>query len=265
MNMTKTKNPSSGRAEPSSETQKVALVTGAFSPVGATLARRAMALDYDVVPHHFSGASSSGTRSSRETPLASALTPNPQWQADLRDAKACAALVQAVLAKYGRLDLIVLSAASFPGDVLCEASPAAWDDVWALNVRSAALVIAAAAPALRSARGQVIGVTCASVQAPMRGRAAYCVSKAALSQLLKVAALELAPEVRVNAIAPSTVASPDETRAQQEGADAPLGHGATLADVARAFDFIHDSPGLVGAEIVVDAGTYLQRASRDLR
>ncbi len=257
-----------GDGQVSGRVKKVALVTGAFSPVGATLAQRAEASGYEVVRHHFRAAAADAKDATSSLPPPAWVPPpqtSPLWQADLRDAGAASGLVTSVLAHYGRLDLLVLSAALFPRDLLFEANAAVWDDVWALNVRSAALLIAAAAPALRAARGQVIGVTCASVQAPMQGRAAYSVSKAALSQLLRLAALELAPEVRVNAIAPSTVTTPDEGRAQQERADAPLGAGATLADVAQAFEFIHASPGLVGAELVLDAGTYLQRSSRDLR
>ena len=90
-----------------------------------------------------------------------------------------------------------------------------WDATLALNLTAPSVMAQRAAPALRAARGSIVLVTCTSRLAPYRGYLAYQVSKAALHQLMRLLALELAPDVRVNAVAPGSVLPPDEWDAQR--------------------------------------------------
>ena len=101
------------------------------------------------------------------------------------------------------------SAASFEWVPLAEVDDAAWDRSLSLNLASPFALVHQAVPALRAARGSVVFITCSSATVPMKNYLPYVVSKGALQHLMKTLALELAPEIRVNAVAPGTVMPPD--------------------------------------------------------
>jgi pteridine reductase len=95
---------------------------------------------------------------------------------------------------------------------------------------------------------------------PWRGYAAYCASKAALVRLTEVLALELAPAVRVNAVAPGTVLWPDgytATRRRELARRIPLGRAGDPQDVADAVRYLADAPFVTGAILPVDGGRHL--------
>jgi pteridine reductase len=127
----------------------------------------------------------------------------------------------------------------------------------ALNVTAPYLLTLALAPALRAARGSVVALTCVSADRPWKNYLPYSVSKAALASLVKGLALALAPEVRVNAVAPGTVLPPAEyAEAQLDRlrARVPLGRLGEAADVARAVVFLAGNDYVTGQTITVDGG-----------
>jgi pteridine reductase len=114
-----------------------------------------------------------------------------------------------------------------------------------------------AATTLKQDRGSIVFITCSSTLTPMRNYLPYVVSKAATKQLMRTLALELAPEVRVNAVAPGTVLPPpdySEQQREQLAAQVPLARLGDPNDIARAVRFLAESPFVTGHELVVDGG-----------
>jgi pteridine reductase len=180
-------------------------------------------------------------------------------QADLGDRAAARGLVDRAAAELGGLDLLVCSAASFEAGDLEHTHDDSWDRTLALNLAAPFALAQRAAPGLRAARGSIVLVTCASRLAPYRGYVAYETSKAALFHLMRLLALELAPDVRVNAVAPGSVLLPEDWDDEQRAAleqRIPLGLGRA-DDVASAVVHLARSEWITGAEIVVDGGRSL--------
>ncbi|HUL58467.1 MAG TPA: SDR family oxidoreductase [Anaeromyxobacteraceae bacterium] len=229
----------------------VALVTGAGVRVGNAIALDLAAHGYRVAGHY---------RSHAPRGLAAAL------QADLALPDGPAGLAAAFRARFDRLDLLVNSAAAFDELPLAQVDAAAFDSQMDLNARAPLLLVRALAPMLRASRGAVVNVAdVGGALVAWRGFAAYAASKAALARLTECLALDLAPEVRVNAVAPGTVLWPDRYPASRRRALAariPLGHEGSPADVAEAVRFLANARFVTGAILPVDGGRHLSgRAS----
>ncbi len=185
--------------------------------------------------------------------------------ADLTDRNAARQLVDDAVAMLGGLDVLVLSAAGYERLALDEVDDAAWDTMLELNLTAPFVVSQRALPALRKSRGSIVFVTCSSATTPFRNHLPYVVSKGALLHLMKTLALEAAPEVRVNAVAPGTVLPPDtldDATRERLRAAIPLGHLGDPDDVARAVDFLVSSPFVTGHEIAVDGGRSVAKVER---
>jgi pteridine reductase len=224
----------------------IALVTGAGVRVGEAIARHLARHGYTVAAHY---------RSHRPRRFAATL------QADLASPDGPETLAAAFRARFSRLDLLVNSAAGFEARPLEETDAAAFDAQLDLNARAPLLLTRALLAPLRRARGSVVNV--ADVGGGLvawNGFAAYCASKAALVRLTECLALELAPRVRVNAVAPGTVLWPRSygaARRRQLAARIPLGRAGTPLDVAEAVRYLAEAPFVTGAVLPVDGGRRL--------
>jgi pteridine reductase len=239
---------------------KRALVTGAGQRVGQAIALALGAQGMQVAVHYResqAGAERTATqiRSSGGGALVLA--------ADLFSRSAARDLVDRAVAGLGGLDLLVASAASFERVPLAAVDDAAWDRSLTLNVAAPFALVQQATPALRDARGSVVFITCSSATVPMKNYLPYVVSKGALKHLMKTLALELSPEVRVNAVAPGTVMPPasyDPASVQRLERAIPLGRVGSPEDIARAVLFLASSPFVTGHELVVDGGRSVARS-----
>ncbi len=183
--------------------------------------------------------------------------------ADLRERDQARGLVDATVAALGGLDLVVASAASFERVALADVNDDAWDRSLSLNLSSPFALVQRAIPHLRAVQGSVIFVTCSSATVPMRGYLPYVVSKGALKHLMKTLALELAPEIRVNAVAPGTVMPPDSYDAAAIARlvrAIPLARVGSANDIAQAVLFLASSPFVTGQELAVDGGRSVARS-----
>jgi pteridine reductase len=241
---------------------KRALVTGAGQRVGQAIALALGAAGMNVAVHY---------RESREGAEHTAAEIRKlggracTLAADLSARDAARGLVDGALAQLGGLDLVVASAASFERVALCDVDDAAWDRSLNLNLASPFALIQRAVPALRETRGSVVLITCSSATVPMKSYLPYVVSKGALKHLMKTLALELAPEVRVNAVAPGTVLPPpsyDQAAITRLELAIPLGSVGDPQDIARAVVFLASSPFVTGHELVVDGGRSVARSER---
>jgi pteridine reductase len=227
-------------------TAPVALVTGAGVRVGNAVARDLSRRGWRVAAHY---------RTHRPRGFAAAL------EADLARPDGPAALAAAFRARFSRLDLLVNGAAAFDALPVEETDAAAFDAQMDLNARAPLLLVKALLPLLRRSGGSVVNLAdVGGGLVPWRGYAAYAASKAALVRLTECLALELAPDVRVNAVAPGTVLWPESYPAslrRRLAARIPLRRAGNPADVAAAVRYLAGAPFVTGAVIPVDGGRHL--------
>ncbi|HEV8247352.1 MAG TPA: SDR family oxidoreductase [Polyangiaceae bacterium] len=177
--------------------------------------------------------------------------------ADLTDRDQARTLVDRSVSELGGLDLLVASAASFERIAYDELDDAAFDRSLALNLATPLALAQRASPALRQAHGSIVFITCSSATVPFRNYLPYVVSKGALRHLMRTLALELAPAVRVNAVAPGTVLPAEDMSEASVGRLAdriPLGRIGSPDDVARAVIYLATARFVTGHELVVDGG-----------
>ncbi|MHB1193723.1 MAG: SDR family oxidoreductase [Longimicrobiales bacterium] len=237
--------------------QRAALVTGGAVRLGRAISLGLAEAGYDLLVHYRSSAGAAEELARAVQGLGRRCVLS---QADLADPASPAALVEATRAAFGRLDLLVNSAASFDAHPLADVDAATWDDVMDLNVRAPHLLVRAAAGLLRSARGSVVNVLDLSAFQPWSEYPAHAVSKAALAQLTRVQARALAPEVRVNGVAPGAVLPPEgypSEHLEALRARTPLGTLGTPDDVVRAVVFLAGATFVTGQILAVDGGRLL--------
>jgi len=184
------------------------------------------------------------------------------FAADLTDAAAAAELPRRVAAELGGLDVLVNSAAVMHRRSFEDTTPAQYDAVLDLNLRSVFFVTQGAAPALRAAHGKVVNLADLSGLEPWPGFAAHSVSKAGVVMLTRVLARALAPDVTVNAIAPGPVLVPEEYDAEERDRLArttPLRRLGAPEDATAALLYLLEGGDYVtGDVLVVDGGRLLR-------
>lgn len=239
------------------ESQRVALVTGGAVRVGRAISVGLAAAGHDlVVAYHASADAAEEVRST----VAALGRRCETVRADLSEPSAAEEVVDAARNAYGRLDLVVNSAASFRAQRLLDVDAEEWDRVMALNARAPHLIVRAAADLLRASRGSVINIVDLSAHRPWTSHPHHAVSKAALAHLTRVQARALAPHVRVNAIAPGAVLRPEELseeRWQALGQAAPLRRVGSPDDVVQAVRYLATAEFVTGQVLAVDGGSLL--------
>jgi pteridine reductase len=238
-------------------TRKVALVTGGAIRVGRAISLGLAEAGYDLAVHYHSSSAAAREVERRivEMGRKCALV-----GADLGVPEGAEQVARAVREECGRLDLLVNSASSFEEADLLDVDAEAWDRVMNVNLRGPFLLVRATAPLLRESRGTVVNMVDVLGMEPWTRHPHHSVSKAALLHLTKILAKVLAPEVRVNAVAPGTVLPPDGTGPQFEERErkaTPLQRLGSPEDVLRTVLFLAASPFVTGEVIVVDGGRRL--------
>ncbi|HEY6737443.1 MAG TPA: SDR family oxidoreductase [Actinopolymorphaceae bacterium] len=190
---------------------------------------------------------------------------------DLRSDDAPRLIVEAVTARWGHLDVLVNNAGATKPMPLAETTTEGISDLFTLNVAAPSLLARAALPALRASQGSIVNISSTYGHRPLPGAAHYAASKAALEQLTRSWALELAPDrVRVNAVAPGPTASealaaaglPGEVVEQierDETARIPLGRRGDPDDIATWVVHLADrtTTWVTGQVVTVDGGLEL--------
>ena len=238
---------------------RVALVTGAGRRLGRAMARALAGRGMTVAVHHH--ASADGAAELRDEIVAGG-GKAACFAADLTDAAAAAELPRRVAAELGGLDVVVNSAAVMHRRSFEDTTPAQYDAVLDLNLRSVFFVTQGAAPALRAAHGKVVNLADLSGLEPWPGFAAHSVSKAGVVMLTRVLARALAPDVTVNAIAPGPVLVPEEYDAEERDRLArttPLRRLGAPEDATAALLYLLEGGDYVtGDVLVVDGGRLLR-------
>jgi pteridine reductase len=238
----------------------VALITGSARRIGAAIARRLHAEGFDLALHYRDSATEMQALATELEAARgnSVLT----LQADLSEFDRLPELVARTVGRFGRLDALVNNASTFQPTPLGTATPAQWDALFASNARAPFFLAQAAAPHLKASKGAIVNLVDIYAERPLRDHPVYCMAKAALVMATKSLALELAPDVRVNAIAPGAILwaenETSDTRQQSMLARTPLARTGTPAEIAETVRWLlRDATYTTGQVINVDGGRTL--------
>ena len=247
--------------------RRSALVTGAARRIGAAIARRLHAAGYDLALHY---RDSEADMQALAAELEAARPGSTRvLQADLAQFDRLPELVAKAVGHFGRLDALVNNASGFFPTPFGTVTPQQWDDLFAVTARAPFFLAQSAAPHLRAACGAVVNVADIYAGRPLPAHAPYSASKAALVSLTRALALELAPQVRVNAVAPGAILWPEQeppdlrgeqrqpSAAQQAILDATaLGRIGAPDDIAAAVHWLlsADAGYVTGQVLHVDGG-----------
>lgn len=179
------------------------------------------------------------------------------WQGDLTQPGSPEAFVDAVVAEYGALDVLVNNAGVWQATPVGQVAAHDWDVMLDLNVKAAFHTIQHAVPALQAATGAVVNICDAGVYRPWRHYTPYLTTKGALVTMTTALARELAPDIRVNGVAPGLVlpaADWQEPQIQRVVNAVPLRRVGTAADVAESVLFLASAPYISGVILPVDGG-----------
>jgi len=205
--------------------------------------------------------------------------PYAGWEADVADAAAVTAAVDAAAERLGGLAILVNCAGFGTAKALHRYGDDEWARLIGVNLTGAWHALRAAVPHLRASgegstgsTGSVVSIAGTTASRPTRGEGPYAAAKAGLVALTKVAAVEYAPEVRVNAVSPGYIATrltrsvvdDERLRARVEGR-IPMGRIGTVEDVAGVVAFLcgPDAAYVTGQDILVDGGSVLPSHQSD--
>lgn len=250
-----------------SHANPVVLITGAARRIGAAIAHHLHGAGYDIALHYRDSARDAdalaaeldGARANSVVLL----------QADLTARDRLPELIDSTLARFGRLDALINNASAFFPTSLGATTQAHWEQLFDANVRAPFFLAQAAAPHLQAARGAIVNLVDIHGERPLRDHAVYGASKAALIQMTRALALDLAPHVRVNAVAPGAILWPetdgavthDDTSAHKAAllAATPLRRLGTPKEVAETVRWLlRDATYMTGQVLRVDGGRMLE-------
>lgn len=232
----------------------VALVTGASRRLGRALAEGAARAGHDVAVHY---RSDPGAAAEAVAAIAALGARAEAFRADLCVAGAARRLVEEVLSRFSRLDLLVHSASPWLERPPEEVSEADWDDVFAVGPRAGFFLAQAAAPALTRSEGAILLVSDVAATKAWPRHLPHAVSKAAVDALVRNLAVALAPAVRVNGVAPGIVLPPDdlpEAEVAKLVARTPLRRPVSVDELVSAALALSSNRSITGQVLAVDAG-----------
>jgi NAD(P)-dependent dehydrogenase (short-subunit alcohol dehydrogenase family) len=235
---------------------KVALVTGAAKRIGRAVVVRLASEGADVVVHYRGSAAEAEGAVEEIKKLG---RKSFALQADLRNVAEIQRMIRQVDERFGRLDILVNNAANFLPGRIEDTTEEMWDASLDTNLKGLFFCAQAAAPLLKKSRGVIVNFGDVGGVLAWPGYIAHCVSKAGVVMLTKCLAKALAPEVRVNAIAPGTITmSGDPSEWEKDFIRrAPLQRTGTPEDVAEAVLFAVRSTFMTGEVLMLDGGRTL--------
>ncbi|MBV8032433.1 MAG: pteridine reductase [Betaproteobacteria bacterium] len=236
---------------------RTVLVTGGGRRVGAAIARRLHGAGANLVLHYRDSAADADA-------LAAELNARRDKSAATVKAELLApiaprALVSAALDRFGSLDVLVNNASSFFPTPIGGIEASHWEALVGSNLRAPLFLSQEAAPELAKRAGCIVNIVDIHAERPLKGYPVYSIAKAGLAALTRSLALELAPQVRVNGVAPGAIAWPEDGQFASEERErilrtTPLGRTGTPEDIAQAVHFLACAPFVTGQLLAVDGG-----------
>jgi len=236
---------------------KVVLITGGARRVGAAITRRLHAAGANVVIHYHHSVDAAQALSAELN--AARPTSTTPLGGELLDLKVLSALVEATVARYGHLDILINNASTFYPTPVGSITETQWDDLMGTNLKVPLFLSQAAAPHLQARDGLILNIADIHGMRPLKHHTVYSPAKAGLIMLTQSLARELAPHVRVNAIAPGPVEFPEQgltDEMKQTIIDKTLlKRRGSPDDIARAaLFFASEAPYVTGQILAVDGG-----------
>jgi pteridine reductase len=240
---------------------RIVLITGGARRVGAAICRRLHAGGANLMLHY---RASAGEARLLQAELNHVRAESVALiQADLLDLNKLPAVIDQTLQTFGRLDALVNNASSFFPTPVGDITSQAWDDLIGTNLRAPLFLAQAAAPALKKSQGAIVNIADIHAERPLKNFVVYSIAKTGLIGMTRSLARELAPEIRVNAIAPGPIlwpddASFDELSRQRIISHTPLKREGEPDDIAKAVYFlIVEATYVTGETIRVDGGRHI--------
>lgn len=241
---------------------KVVLITGGAKRVGASITRELHRQGASIMLHYHTSETEAlalEAELNQIRPNSAAIT-----HCNLLETGCLPALVAVTLQTFGRLDALVNNASSYYPTELGTIKLEQWEDLMGSNLKAPLFLSQAAADALQASEGCIVNITDMHIERPKKNYIVYSAAKAGLVSLTKSLAQELAPKVRVNAVAPGPVLWPDsnqefdEQYRQQVINQTLLKRTGEPGDIAKAVKFlIYDAPFITGHVLAVDGGRHL--------
>ncbi len=235
--------------------RKVALVTGGARRIGEAVCRALARRGYSIALHYkTSGAAAEQTAKRIHKDGSVCAT----FSCDLADARATEDLVPSVIEEFGRLDVLVNSASIFEKSALAEGGLDVWDRHFAVNLKAPYILMRSFAHYAK--QGSIVNILDTHVSRNKTAHAAYLLSKKTLGELTRMAAVEFAPRVRVNAVAPGIILPPGS---QTDGyldrlaRQIPLQRKGKVENIAHAVLFLLENDYVTGQIIYADGGEHL--------
>ena len=234
---------------------KTALITGAAKRIGAQIAKTLHSSGYNVIIHH-----------NKSTQLAAEIVNELNQlraqsaisvSADLAQADSAATIINAARASWQRLDCLVNCASVYLTSNPEQVDLGQWDEIMHVNLRAPYLLCAEAIPMLRESSGNIINITDIYALRPQAEHPIYCASKAGLLGLTKALALDLAPSIRVNAVAPGPILWAEKNDPSYKDivlAKTPLAKLGGAVAIADAVGYLAEADFVTGEVIHVDGG-----------
>ncbi|MBW8191539.1 pteridine reductase [Neiella marina] len=236
----------------------LALITGGAKRLGAGIARYLHQQGYDLIIH-FNQSEVAAKTLAKEL---NGIRNNSVGlvTANLLDPRSLQALVDEIGNQHSQLHLLVNNASTFFPTPVNKVTDCQWDSLVTTNAKAPFMLTQGLLPLLQRGNGCVINMVDIHAAKPFRDHTVYCIAKAALVALTKSLAVELAPQVRVNGIAPGAILWPETMQSTEQAARLkaiPLGRSGTLLEIAEAVYFLARANYITGQILAVDGGASL--------
>lgn len=242
-----------------SDLQKIVLITGAARRIGAQIATTFHHAGYGVVIHYQHSADEANNLAA----LFNRQRKGSAWalQADLQSVRQIELLVQEVIGKVGRIDVLINNASTFYQTPIEEASEDQWNDLMGSNLKAPFFITKSSVDALKKTQGCVVNVVDIYAERSLSDYPIYSTAKAGLSALTKSLAKELAPDIRVNGVSPGVILWPENASnelREELMARIPLQRQGSPHDIAETVLFLAEKGRYItGQVIAVDGGKSL--------
>ena len=240
--------------------EKNVLITGSAKRIGAACARLLHDQGCNVLLHYRSSKAEAELlcdEFNQKRPGSAKLV-----QGNLRNMKELEAIAQMAMSSWGGVDVLINNASSFYPTPLAEASEEQWDDLLGSNLKAPFFLSKALSDGLAKRQGCIVNIVDIHAERGLPGYPVYSIAKAGLVAMTKILANELAPAIRVNAVAPGAIIWP-ETGLSEQGKNeilqrVPLARCGSPEDIAKAVLYlVKDADYVTGQILTVDGGRTL--------
>jgi pteridine reductase len=237
---------------------RTVLVTGAGCRLGRAIAESLGGAGMQVAVHYYSSAEGAAGAVAM---IRAGGSRAESFRCDLADPTASTALIDGVVQTFGALDAVINSAAIMLRTPLGEVRPEEWDRMMAINLRAPFFLSQAAAPRLRERRGAIVNIADLAAFESWPAYVPHGISKAGVVQMTRALARALAPDIRVNAVAPGAVLLPEgwpDESGDRLAATTPLRRLGNPADVTLAIRYLLEADFVTGETLIVDGGRHVR-------